>query len=311
MNETTETQRTLLAVYPTLRKWADGFFVARRAEALATTTLNWYREKLEPFFIFCEARNVTTIEAIDAGLIREYLLHLEAAGHNPGGVHGHYRAVKAFLRWYEVEDAPDGWRNPIRKVKAPKVPEEILNPVSIEDVSRLVATCDGSKDGLRDKAILLTLLDTGARATELRSFDLDDLDPVSGALTIKRGKGGKGRTVFLGQKSRRVVRAYLKARGGKPGPLFVTRSHERLKYGGLRGILQRRSRMAGLEAVPSLHSFRRAFGLAMMRAGVDLLTLQRLLGHADLSVLRRYVKQNTDDLQVAHAQASPVDRLGL
>jgi len=282
---------------------------ARRVEGRAPTTLSYYREKLKPFLVFCGESGVSTIDAIDTNLVREYLLHLEAAGHNPGGVHGHYRTLKAFLHWYEIEDAPDNWRNPIRKVKATKVPEEILDPVSIEDVSRLVATCDGNADGLRDKAILLALLDTGARATELRSFDLDDLEAVSGALTIKRGKGGKARTVFLGQKSRRAVRAYLKLRGSRPGPLFVTRSRERLTYGGLRGILQRRSKEAKLEAVPSLHSFRRAFGLAMMRAGVDLLTLQRMLGHADLSVLRRYVKQNTDDLRVAHSAASPVDRL--
>ena len=59
---------------------------------------------------------------------------------------------------------------------------------------------------------------------------------------------------------------------------------------------------------PPLHAFRRAFALNCLRAGLDLLTLQRLLGYSDLSVLRRYVKQTTGDLQAVHAAASPVDR---
>jgi hypothetical protein len=54
-------------------------------------------------------------------LLRQYLLWLFDTGHNPGGVHGFYRALRAFLRWWEDEYEPENWRNPIRKVKGPKV----------------------------------------------------------------------------------------------------------------------------------------------------------------------------------------------
>ncbi|NLF02023.1 MAG: site-specific integrase, partial [Anaerolineales bacterium] len=60
---------------------------------------------------------------------------------------------------------------------------------------------------------------------------------------------------------------------------------------------------------PTLHSFRRAFALACLRNGIDVYSLQRLMGHADLSVLRRYLAQTEADLQQAHAQGGPVDRL--
>jgi integrase/recombinase XerD len=91
-------------------------------------------------------------------------------------------------------------------------------------------------------------------------------------------------------------------------PLWVTVEGKRLTYGGLRHIVERRARRAGVK-MPGLHSFRRAFALACLRGGVDLISLQRLMGHSDLSVLQRYLAQVEGDLQAAHAKGGPVDRL--
>ena len=102
--------------------------------------------------------------------------------------------------------------------------------------------------------------------------------------------------------------------GATPGGIEITRQTfaeaAGLAYLGLRSLVLRRARGAGLEP-PALHSFRRGFALEMLRAGADLLSLQRLMGHADLSLLKRYAKQNADDLRAVHALASPVDRAGL
>jgi integrase/recombinase XerD len=79
-------------------------------------------------------------------------------------------------------------------------------------------------------------------------------------------------------------------------------------YGGLRQIIRRRAEKAGIDP-PPLHAFRRAFALASLRGGMDVYSLQRLMGHADLSVLRRYLAQTEADLQAAHERAGPVDHL--
>lgn len=177
------------------------------------------------------------------------------------------------------------------------------------DFERIVETCGKNKYGIRDRAILLTLLDTGARATELLAFNVEDVDHVMGTMTIQRGKGGKGRVVFVGQIARKAIRTYLKVRGDRPGPLFENRVGERLKYNGLRTMVRRRAGLAGLE-LSKIHAFRRSFTIESLRAGADLLTLQRLLGHSDLTVLKRYAKQTVDDLRAVHAATSPVDRAG-
>jgi integrase/recombinase XerD len=80
-----------------------------------------------------------------------------------------------------------------------------------------------------------------------------------------------------------------------------------MTYSGLRGIIRRRAHDAGLKAEPSLHDFRRAFAINMLRSGVDVFALQKLMGHADLQVLRRYLAQTNQDIQAAHMRGSPVD----
>ena len=89
-------------------------------------------------------------------------------------------------------------------------------------------------------------------------------------------------------------------------PLWATTNEKRLTYGGLRSIVRRRARKAGLP-VPSLHSFRRSFALICLRNGADVYSLQKLMGHSDLSVLRRYLKQTEDDLGATHEKHGPVD----
>jgi len=85
---------------------------------------------------------------------------------------------------------------------------------------------------------------------------------------------------------------------------------ERLVYDGLRSILTRRAQEAGVEE-PALHDFRRAFALSMLRNGMDIFTLAKLMGHEGISVLQRYLKQTNLDTEEAHRRAGPVDNAGL
>lgn len=285
------------------------FLVDRQARGKSPETVRWYGKKLSTWRRLLESYDVNDVLAITPTHVRRALVIL-AETHNPGGVHGHYRALRAFLLWYEAEYEPGNWRNPINKVKVPTPHEDPLPPVAVEELAAMLATCTAkSLPDLRDKALLLSLLDTGCRASEFVALDISDLDTTSGAVAVQKGKGNKSRVVFLGAKSLRAVLAYLRKRGNPDqGALFATLEGGRLTYSGLRGIVSRRARAAGV-AAPSLHSFRRAFALACLRNGVDLISLQRMLGHADLSVIRRYLAQTTEDLQAAHRRGGPVDRL--
>ncbi len=292
-----------------LGTWVKAFLVDRQAAGLSARTVSYYQEKLTNFVTYCTGQSIQRMDQLSPTTLRGYLLQLEKDGHNSGGIHSFYRSVRAFLRWYEAECEPEGWRNPIKKVKGPKVPEEVIEPVELSTVEALVEVCDKSFCGLRDKALVYFLLDTGARAGEVCALNLADIDPISGSVLIRMGKGRKPRTVFCGRVTRRAVRAYVKARPNEAdAALWVTDEGERITYSGLRAIVRRLSERAKVET-PSLHDFRRGFALQCLRNGMDVYSLQKLMGHVDLQVLRRYLAQTDEDLQAAHQQNSPVDRM--
>ena len=269
--------------------------------------MEFYADELRYLRDFLENQQVATVERITPTIVRGYLLHL-AERRNPGGVHAAYRAIRAFLRWYEREYELDDWANPIASVEAPRVPQKQLDPVPLSDVRAMLATCRRrTLTGDRHRAVLLALLDTGCRASEFVALNLDDVNLSSGAVIIRQGKGGKFRTAFLGAKTRREVVRYLRHREGA-GPLWVTVTGTRLTYAGLRQIVRRSAARAGISA-PSLHSFRRAFALTCLRGGMNIYALQKLMGHSGLSVLRRYLQQTEADLRAAHEKAGPVDNL--
>lgn len=292
-----------------LERWVDAFMMDRKAQNMAKGTLHYYQFRLREFVGYCASKEVTQITQIDAVLIREYLLYLQDKGHNPGGTHMYYRVIKAFLRWWEFEVEPENWKNPIRKVKAPSNPMQPLNPVNIDDVKVMIEKCPrDSFFGTRDRAIMLVLLDTGMRANELCSMNLEDINLITGEILIRNGKGRKSRYTFLGSKARKAVRQYLKFRPDKKEALWLNRYRERVEYWSLEGMICRRAKEANVTQ-PALHSFRRWFALTCLRSGMDAFSLQELMGHADLQVLKRYLKQTSPDLMKAHQKASPVDGL--
>lgn len=285
------------------------FLLAKKAQNLSPKTLTLYRSELRGFAAFLRARGVRETHDIEPGHVREYLVKLSET-RNPGGCHVAYRVLKTWLRWYASEYAPERpWRNPIAVVQPPRVPEKTLPPLALPDLRRMVSTCDRSLQGWRDRAMLLALADTGCRASEFVALDIADVNLETGAVRIRKGKGAKARTAFIGAKSGVALTRYLRRRRDKNPALWVSlHGGERLTYWGLRQVVRRRAKMAGIEP-PPLHSFRRLFALTALRAGVDLVSLQRLLGHANLSVLQRYLAQTEADLREAHQRAGIVDRM--
>ncbi len=311
-----ETQRTLQVstVDDYLLTWLEAFLIDRKAAGVASGTLRFYRQKIKLFSDYCDAQAVKQIGQIHPSFLRQYLLYLEESGHNAGGRHAAFRTIRAFFLWYEDEVEPEGWSNPIRKVKAPRVPVEPLEPVSFDTVTRMIKACPyNTFTGDRDAAILLCLLDTGARASEFLFVNLEDINQARGGILIRQGKGRKPRTVYIGKQSKRALRRYLRHRHDDSIALWVTHPRcgsERLGYDGLRGILTRRAKEADVK-ISSLHDFRRAFALAMLRNRTDIFTLAKLMGHECISVLQRYLKQTNLDTEEAHRRAGPVDNPGL
>lgn len=282
------------------------FLLDKKVQGLKPTSLAFYKEKLNKFADFCDEHGLQDTAELSATALRAYISWLEEHGHSRGGIHAHYRSLKAFVRWWELETEPAGWRDPFKRVKYSNNNAPLLEPADLDVVQAILDTCENDFMGLRDRAMITMLADTGCRAREYLQIRLEDVDFGSGAVQILNGKRDKGRTVFVGKKTRRLLRRYLKVRGDEPGYLWLTVHGDRLKYAGLRQVLRRRAEMVGLRE-PSLHSFRRLFAISMLRNGADVYTLQKLMGHESLTVLRRYLKQTQDDIMEGHMRYGPVD----
>jgi site-specific recombinase XerD len=294
-----------------LESWLRDFLLDARAARRSDATLEFYQQKLHTFLNFSEEQGVIEPEQLSAHHIRLFLDHL-GESRNAGGVHAYWRAVRAFVRFLVREEAIDS--SPLDKIRSPKVEQELLEPVSTETVSALLCTCDKTNIGLRDRAILLILLDTGLRAGELLALNVGDVDLNEASVAVRKAKSRQGRYVFIGRQARKAVVAYLRTRQEREPhhPLWLAYHRDgnqaRLRYDGLRSVIQRRAKQAGVPC-PSLHSFRRGFAINMLRNGADLVSLSRMMGHGSLPVLMRYLNQLTDDLRQVHARCSPVDTL--
>ena len=179
----------------------------------------------------------------------------------------------------------------VRQVPGSRLPAG--RALEIDETEALVAICqDGTLAGLRDAALVSLLAGGGLRRAEAAGALVEDYDEGFGSVTIV-GKGGKERRVFLLVGCDEAVRIWVEAAGFDFGPILrrVSQRDEILE-GGLsdRAIVQRiqkRARQAGLDHI-SPHDLRRTYITLMLDAGADLLSVQRLAGHAQPATTARY-----------------------
>jgi integrase/recombinase XerC/integrase/recombinase XerD len=297
-----------------IRTWLQQFLKSRDSTNYSPNTRKYYEGQFKYLLTYCDAQVITKISQLTPVILRDFLEYLECSKHNPGGRRACFRAVRAFLLWWENEVEPEGWKNPIRKVKCPKVPKAKLKPIHIEMIQTLLDSCEKGLAGTRDRAIILTLVDSGVRASELIGVDLDDVDLISGRIHIRHGKGDKERNVYVEATTRKAIRRYLVLRQDMNPALWITlgtnQRNERLTYWGLRHIIRRRCEQVGLP-MTQLHSYRRTFALESLRGGANIYALKELMGHEDLKTMICYLDQIEEDRAIAHLTSSPVERYKL
>ena len=155
--------------------------------------------------------------------------------------------------------------------------------------------------------MLAVLYGSGLRRSEVVALDLSDYEPESGTVTVRQGKGRKDRTGYATNGARDALNAWLNVRGTEPGPLFLpidkggTVHHRRMTDQAVLVLLRKRAGQAGVCAF-SPHDLRRTFISDLLDHGADLVTVQHLAGHANVSTTARYdrrgekAKQNAAEL---------------
>jgi site-specific recombinase XerD len=291
-----------------IRQEIDFYLIDCESRGLSKYTIINYREELKPVLLFLESISVYQVVDIKPEHLRECFVSI-AKRRNPGGINSIYRALRAFLNWWNLETETKDWKNPLTRIKPPKIHNEPIKGASLEDIKKMVSSCEEDQFGKRDKVLLLTLLDTAARASEFCQIKVKDLDIKTGNILLRICKNGKSRMVFVGKKSLRELIRYLRIANLKSeDPLFPNDRGEHLTRSGLYQLLKRRANKVGVP-VPSPHDFRRACALSLLRNSIDPVSVSRILGHSDLRITLLYLAQVSDDLERAMKKGSPVDSM--
>jgi integrase/recombinase XerD len=172
--------------------------------------------------------------------------------------------------------------------------------LSPDEIAALVQSCSGeSTVDVRDAALIAILRGGGIRRAEAVNLDVADFNLSTGALEIREGKSKKYRTVYISEPAIALVEKWLNLRGEEPGPLlFPIRKGGEIQFrrmtpDGVLKILQRRAFLAGVDSF-SPHDFRRTFCSDLLDAGVDIVTVQKLAGHASPVTTAKYDRRGEE-----------------
>ncbi|MCC6454759.1 MAG: tyrosine-type recombinase/integrase [Caldilineaceae bacterium] len=287
----------------------QGYWLTKELEFSDTTTPGYHRT----FARFVVFMSDCDIEAVTSADIRRFLLHLKNDfGLSRRTVSDAWVPLSSLWTWAEIElGIPHAIRG---KVKRPPFTKQVIRPFDEQDIQKLLAVLPVTATGAerptatRDRALVLTLLDSGIRASELCALTVGDYTPQTGRLHIRHGKGDKARVVVVGVRTQKALWRWGTVRGAarSNAPLFPsTRGGGHLRRDTLKHLLTRLGKRAGVERVHP-HRFRHTFAVTFLRNGGNAIMLQELLGHTDLSMVRNYVRLAEQDFGAARRQ-SPAD----
>jgi site-specific recombinase XerD len=311
---------------PSLGRLVDGYLITLRSEGKSPHSVAYYQRLLNNFLWWCDEQCIPKdVEVITAAHIRNFLLYIRMEPVRWGGrstssrrpassrtVAHYHGALRTFYNWLINEGLASG--SPLETVKPPKVQEKVIQPLTPDDIRRLLDQCDGKTAlGSRNRAIILLFFDTGMRLSELANLIVPDIDFERGAILIREGKGQKQRIVHMGSYCQKAVWRWVTIfRESSTNSLFVNREGQPLQARAVQSLIKRSCTRASVAGNGGCHRLRHTFSIEFLRAGGDLMSLQYLLGHSSLEMVKRYLASlNADDAARAHQRFSSADNMKL
>ncbi len=309
----------------TLSSVIGGFLLSLELENRTAATLTYNRKILKNFQWYCDQNELPTdLKDINGWHIKNFLAYVQTNPQRWGNPKhsrankpakastvARYRAVlHCMWNWAIREELTD--HNPVDKTRPPKMESRIIEPLNDAEIKALLNACKSgnSENKRRDLAIMLLMLDTGLRASELCGLKLDSWDQ---SRRIKvYGKGRKERCLSLSAYTAKALWDYIQRERGDSffDELFLGKEGKPLTWDALRRLLERRAAEAKIRHIHP-HLMRHTFAFNWARAGGPLHALQTLMGHERPDMSLRYGRMASTDAAELHKQYSPIERLNL
>lgn len=217
-------------------------------------------------------------------------------------------AIKSFFKYLTVRTKQLD-QNPVQDLEYPKLRKSLPRYLTLEQSSALLRSVDGPNKA-RDFAILMIFLNCGIRRSELVNLNISDV--YEDRIRVI-GKGNKERIVYIGSSCKKAIDAYLIERNqivlSDNRALFGSRDHNRISVSAVHRLVKKHVLEAGLDpAKLSAHKLRHTAATLMLQNGVDVKTVQEVLGHENLNTTQIYTHIENTELKIA-AEANPISKL--
>jgi integrase/recombinase XerC/integrase/recombinase XerD len=274
-----------------LEKAIEGFLLECQARRLSSHTIADYRGTLNKFLKHCG--NIA-IDKIEGAQISAFL---GAQNVKKKTVINYHIGLSALWTWALKQDYVD--RHVVRMVEKPKASIVMIEPFTEIEIRALLQAIRQAP--YRNRALLLLLIDTGLRVSEIAEMSKGNIDFSKRHIKV-RGKGDKERFVPFSPRTGTALFAHVSTFDGDT------------PFGGSRfsiaQYLKRLGKRAGVQKVHP-HRFRHFFAISALRNGMNIYVLQEILGHSTLDMVKRYVALAQTDLDDSHRKASPVEAMKL
>ena len=217
-------------------------------------------------------------------------------------------AIKSFFKYLTVR-TKQLEENPVAELEYPKLRKSLPKYLTLEESARLLQSVSGQNEK-RDYAILMLFLNCGIRRSELVGLNLTDV--YEDRIRVV-GKGNKERFVYFGSACRKAIDAYLAERNkvilSDNRALFGSRDGNRVSVSAVHRLVKKALLQAGLDSTQfSAHKLRHTAATMMLSGGVDVKTVQEVLGHENLNTTQIYTHIENTELKIA-AEANPLSKL--
>jgi integrase/recombinase XerD len=287
---------------PDLAELLPSWQLAMRAERKSAGTIKTYSDGVTGFLRWCEATGTTA--ELTKTTVQSFIADLLANGSEGATAQARQLALKRFAAWLVDEGELD--TDPLVGLKQPRIDRKVINALTDDELRRLIKACQGkSLKDRRDEAVVRLMAETGMRAGEVIGMRTSDIDLQRGLATVRRGKGGKGRTVPISAQTATSIDRYLRARRthrlADTGPLWVGGGGKTFGYYGLNTSLKERAQAAGIKGF-HLHLLRHTAATRWLRAGGSETGLMAVAGWSTRGMIDRYTGASASERAAAEAR---------
>jgi len=271
----------------------------------AENTVLSYERDLKQFISFLDeqGRGISDYSRKD---ITAFIERLRDRGYNSSSLSRYLSSIRSFSRYLVLEGIRED--DPTEEIRNPRKWERLPRAVTVEDMERILDEVRGGRFWQRDLCMIELMYAAGLRVSELVSLRVEDLNLEAGFVRVF-GKGGKERVVPLSAQTAQRIGEYMKTlrrellRGRESAYLFLSQRGGPMTRQRFWQALKGYARKAGLRISP--HVLRHSFATHLLEGGADLRSVQKMLGHADISTTQIYTKVTMERLQSVFERFHP------